>query len=136
MSLLLLIDYSRYTWVNFLKSKDETFDYFVEYCNQVENEKDYKIVTIQSDHGKEFENSSFDDLCGSRGYMQEFSAPRTPQQNGVVERKNRNLQELARSMLNEYSSPKFLWAEAVNTACKIINRVNIRPFLNKTPYEL
>ena len=129
-------DYSRYTWVNFLKSKDETFDYFVEYCNQVENEKDYKIVTIRSDHGKEFENSSFDDLCGSRGYMQEFSAPRTPQQNGVVERKNRNLQELARSMLNEYSSPKFLWAEAVNTACKIINRVNIRPFLNKTPYEL
>ena len=63
-------------------------------------------------------------------------APRTPQQNGVVERKNRVLQEMARSMLNENDLPKYFWAEAVNTACYVVNRVLIRPNMDKTPYEL
>ncbi|KAH9658635.1 Integrase catalytic domain-containing protein [Citrus sinensis] len=60
----------------------------------------------------------------------------TPQQNGVVERKNRSIQEMARTMLNENALPKYFWAEAVNTACYVLNRVLIRPHLNKTPYEL
>ena len=70
------------------------------------------------------------------GIEQNFSAPRTPQQNGVAERKNRTLIEAARSMLSEYSLPKYFWAEAVNTACYVINRVKIRPKVNKTPYEV
>ena len=70
------------------------------------------------------------------GYRHEYSAPKTPQQNGVVERKNRTLQELARTMLNESKLPTCLWAEAVNTACYVINRVNLRPIILKTPYEL
>jgi transposase InsO family protein len=98
--------------------------------------KGLKINTIRSDHGGEFENAQFDDLCSKRGYQHEYSAPRTPQQNGVVERKNRTLQELARTMLNESKLPTSLWAEAVNTACYVINRVNLRPILLKTPYEL
>ena len=60
----------------------------------------------------------------------------TPQQNGVVERKNRTLIEMARTMLNEYSLPTYFWAEAINTSCYILNRVSKRPILNKTPYEL
>jgi transposase InsO family protein len=95
-----------------------------------------KINTIRSDHGGEFENTQFDDLCSKRGYRHEYSALRTPQQNGVVERKNRTLQELARTMLNESKLPTSLWAEVVNTACYVINRVNLRPILLKTPYEL
>ncbi|KAJ3686570.1 hypothetical protein LUZ61_015734 [Rhynchospora tenuis] len=115
---------------------EEAFDHFVKFCNRVENEKGLKISIIRSDHGREFENAKFDELCIERGYKQEFSAPRTPQQNGVVERKNRTLQELARTMLHEFAVPKFLWAEAVNTACHVVNRACIRSKLKKTPFEL
>ena len=65
-----------------------------------------------------------------------FSAPRTPQQNGVVERKNRSLQEMTRTMLNENNLPKYFWAEAVNTSCYVLNKKILRPILKKTPYEL
>jgi len=65
-----------------------------------------------------------------------FSCPRTPQQKGVVERKNRTLQEMTRTMLNESNVEDYFWAEAINTSCFILNRVSIRKFLNKTPYEL
>ncbi|KAJ1696040.1 hypothetical protein LUZ63_012738 [Rhynchospora breviuscula] len=129
-------DYSRFTWVFFLAHKEEAFDYFVKFSNRVENEKGLKISKIRSDHEREFENAKFDELCIEKGYKQEFSAPRTPQQNGVVERKNRTLQELARSMLHEFAVPKFLWAEAVNTACHVVNRACIRSKLKKTPFEL
>ena len=103
---------------------------------KVENETGYKIGCIRSDHGTEFQNQSLDEFCNSRGYSHNFSAPRTPQQNGVVERKNRVLEEMSRTMLNEQSAPKQFWAEAVNTACYIINRAMIRPILKKTSYEL
>jgi GAG-pre-integrase domain/Integrase core domain len=118
---IIVDDYSRYTWVIFLSQKSDTYVNFVEYYNRVENEKGLKINTIRSDHGGEFENAQFDDLCSKRGYRHEYSAPRTPQQNGVVERKNRTLQELAQTMLNESKLSTSLWAEAVNTACYVIN---------------
>ena len=63
-------------------------------------------------------------------------SPRTPQQNGVVERKNRSIVELARTMLNDMDLPKYFWADVVSTACYVMNRVLIRPILKKTPYEL
>ncbi|KAJ1694595.1 hypothetical protein LUZ63_011293 [Rhynchospora breviuscula] len=122
--------------VNDLEALEEAFDYFVKFSNRVENEKGLKISRIRSDHGREFENAKFDELCIEKGYKQEFSAPRILQQNGVVERKNRTLQELARSMLHEFAVPKFLWAEAVNTACHVVNRACIRSKLKKTPFEL
>ncbi|MCR2847954.1 DDE-type integrase/transposase/recombinase [Weizmannia coagulans] len=75
-------------------------------------------------------------MCNEYGIEHQFSAPRTPQQNGVVERKNRTIQEMARTMLNENNVPTYFWAEAVNTACYILNRSLTRPVLNKTPYEL
>nr|KYP54569.1 Retrovirus-related Pol polyprotein from transposon TNT 1-94 [Cajanus cajan] len=65
-----------------------------------------------------------------------FSAPRTPKQNGVVERKNRSLEELARTMLNETNLPKYFWANAINTTCHVLNKVLIRPILKITPYEI
>ena len=70
------------------------------------------------------------------GISHNFSCARTPQQNEVVERKNRTLQEMARTMINESNIEKYFWAEAINTSCYIINRVSIRKILNKTPYEL
>jgi len=78
---------------------------------------------------------SLNTFCEKHGINHNFSAPRTPQQNVVVERKNRSLEELTRTMLNENSLPKYFWADAINTASYVLNRVLIRPILKKTPYE-
>ncbi|CAJ2661907.1 unnamed protein product [Trifolium pratense] len=129
-------DYSRYTWVLFLKNKDESFESFKIFCKKVQNERGSNIISIRSDHGGEFENSHFESFFDENGISHNFSCPRTPQQNGVVERKNRTLQEMARTMIDESNVEKYFWAEAVNTACYILNRMSIRKVLNKTPYEL
>ncbi|KAL5849177.1 hypothetical protein ACOSQ4_007190 [Xanthoceras sorbifolium] len=132
-------DFSRFTWIDFLREKSDAFEKFKSLCIKLQNEKDLKIKNIQrirSDHGKEFENASFGNFCDNLGIFHEFSAPRTPQQNGVVERKNRVLQEMARVMLNSKKLPRNFWAEAVNTACYISNRVFLRPGTRQTPYEL
>jgi len=109
---------------------------FSKFCIQVQSEKELKILKVRSDHGGEFENEPFEIFCEKHGIISEFSSPRTPQQNGVVERKNRSLQELARTMIHENNLAKHFWAEAVNTACYVQNRIYIRPLLNKTAYEL
>ena len=94
------------------------------------------IAHIRSDHGREFENSKLASFCNDQGTKQEFSAPKTPQQNGVVERKNRVFQEMARGMLNNKSMAKSFWGEAVNIACHTLNRVYFRLDTEKIPYEL
>jgi len=94
------------------------------------------ILKVRSDHGGEFENEPFETFCEKHGTVHEFSSPRTPQQNGVVERNNRTLQEMARTMIHENNLAKNFWAEAVNTACYVQNRIYIIPILEKTAYEL
>ena len=95
-----------------------------------------KLKKIISDNGKEFDNINIYAYCDEVGIKHEVSATYTPQQNGVVERKNRTLITLARTMLDEYNTPEALWAEAINTACYASNRLFIQKFLGKTPYEL
>ncbi|KAK8936006.1 hypothetical protein KSP39_PZI013951 [Platanthera zijinensis] len=133
---VIIDDFSRYCWTIFLANKSDTFREFSTLCTRIQNEKELNIKCIRSDHGGEFENEDFSKLCETLGIKHEFSAPRTPQQNGVVERKNRTLQELARTMLAEFSLPRSFWAEAVNTASYVMNRVMLRPLLKRTPYEL
>ncbi|KAK2435458.1 hypothetical protein QL285_020513 [Trifolium repens] len=129
-------DFSRYTWVNFIREKSNTFDIFKTLSTQVQREKNCGIVRIRSDHGREFENERFSEYCASEGIKHEFSSPITPQQNGVVERKNRTIQESARVMLHAKALPYHFWAEAMNTACYIHNRVTIRKGTSVTLYEL
>ncbi|GKA60512.1 ribonuclease H-like domain-containing protein [Tanacetum coccineum] len=86
--------------------------------------------------GKEFKNRDFIEFCGSKGIKREYSNARTPQQNGVAERKNRTLIEAARTMLADSFLPNTFWAEAVSTACYVLNRVLVTKPHNKTPYEL
>ena len=109
---------------------------FVTFCNQVQNEKDLRIVKVRSDYSGEFENKNFELFFNEKGILHDFSCPRTPQQNRVVERKNKTLQEMARTMINKTNIAKIFWAEAINTVCYIQNRISIRPILNNTPYEL
>ncbi|GJU18627.1 retrovirus-related pol polyprotein from transposon TNT 1-94 [Tanacetum coccineum] len=96
------------------------------------------IVSIRTDHGREFDNEvQFGEFCNTNGIDTLTSwAPRTPQSNGVVERKNRTLQEMSRTMLNEQSLPQKFWCNAVDTSTYILNRILIRAILGKTPYEL
>lgn len=94
------------------------------------------IKKIRTDHGREFENSLFTNFCDKTGIFHEFSAPKTPQQNGVAERKNRTIQEMGRFMLNSMNVAKKFWSEAFNTACHVINRVYLRPGTTMTPYEI
>ena len=98
--------------------------------------KGIPLKRIRSDRGREFDNSNFLEFFHSLGIKHEFSAPRTPQQNGVVERKNRVLQEMARTMLNQHELPTHFWVEAINTACYTSNRTHMRPHTRKTCYEL
>ncbi|KAL5540333.1 hypothetical protein UlMin_042895 [Ulmus minor] len=84
-------DFSRFTWTLFLTHKNEAFQAFSNLCKRIQNEKGILIVAIRSDHGKEFENKDFENYCLQNGFEHNFSAPRTPQQNGVVERKNRSI---------------------------------------------
>jgi len=134
--LVIVNDFSRYTRILFLVTKDEAFSAFKKLAKIVQNEKNCTIVAIKIDHGREFQNESFENFCERYGIQHSFPAPRTPQQNGVVERKNRVLEEIARTLLNETNLPKYFWADAVNTTCYMLNRVLISPILKKTPYEL
>jgi len=93
-------------------------------------------LKVKSDHGGEFENEPFVAFCEKHGIVLEFSSPRTPQKNRVVERKNRTLQEMARTMIHKNNLAKHLWAEAMNITCYVQNKIYIRPILEKTTYEL
>jgi len=119
-----------------LKSKSDAFSAFKKLAKRFQNTKNCNIGFIRSDHGGEFQNEKFNKFCEKMGILHNFSAPRTPQLNGVVERKNRSLEELAKTMLSESSLPKYFWADAVITSCYMMNRVLIRPIIKKTPYEL
>ncbi|KAG5528763.1 hypothetical protein RHGRI_029433 [Rhododendron griersonianum] len=132
-------DFSRFTWVRFLREKSEIVSIFKVLVKHVQNEKEMKIgciTRIRSDHGTEFENSEYANFCDELGIRHEFSTPKTPQQNGVVERKNHVIQEMARVMLHAKKIARRFWAEAVHTACYVINRVYLRPGTSNTPYEL
>ena len=101
-------DFSRYTWVLFLSQKNEAFYEFSKFFNKVQNEKGFTITCIRSDHGREFENVDFENYCNEHRIVHNFSTPKTPQQNEVVKRKNRTIQEMERTMLNENNLPKYV----------------------------
>ncbi|GJR47890.1 ribonuclease H-like domain-containing protein [Tanacetum coccineum] len=124
-----------YTWVFFLATKDETSGILKRFITKIENLVDKKVKIIRCDNGTEFKNKVMSEFY-EKGIEMEFSVARTPQQNGVAERRNRKLIEAARTMLADSKLPTIFWAEAVNTACYVHNRVLVVKPHNKTPYEL
>ena len=134
--LVIVDDFSRYSWVFFLETKDEAFQYFRDLALRLQNELPHAMRAIRSDNGSEFKNAIFDDFCRGLGLDHQYSSPYVPPQNGVVERKNRTLVEMARTMLDEHRTPRRFWAEAINTACYVANRIFLRSFMKKTSYEL
>ncbi|KAD4585787.1 hypothetical protein E3N88_23388 [Mikania micrantha] len=129
-------DFSRFSWVLFLKTKSETYENFVLLVNRLETLYKLRVRRVRSDNGTEFKNQNMEAFCDSKGIQQHFSAPYEPQMNGVAERKNRTLIESARTMLADSKLPITFWSEAVATACFTLNRVLIVKRHKKTCYEL
>jgi transposase InsO family protein len=134
--LVVVDDYSRFTWVFFLQEKSQTQDTSKIFLRRAQNEFRFRIRKIRSDNGTEFKNSQIEGFLEEEGIKHEFSSPNTPQQNGVVDRKNRRLLDMARTMLDEYKTLNRSLAEAINTACYSINRLYLHRILKKTLYEL
>jgi transposase InsO family protein len=134
--MFLVDDYTRMTTVFFLKNKSKDFEKFKIYKEMVENEMDLRIKCLRYDNGGEFTSKEFMDCCSSHGIKRQFFVARTPQQNGVVERKNMTVQEMDRTMLMDSKLIDIFWTQAVHTKVHIQNRVMLRNNTDKTPYEL
>nr|GEX31607.1 putative ribonuclease H-like domain-containing protein [Tanacetum cinerariifolium] len=117
-------------------TKDEISEILKKFITEIENLKDLKVKIIRCDNGGEFRNKVMNDFCSQKGIKREFSNARTPQQNGVAKKRNRTLIEVARTMLVDAKLPVTFWAEVVNTACYVPNRVLMNKSQNKTSYEL
>ncbi|KAJ9564153.1 hypothetical protein OSB04_000119 [Centaurea solstitialis] len=135
-TLVIVDEYSRYTWVFFLRSKSDAPEEIILFVRKMERLNNLTVRSIRSDHGTELKNSTLKTFFDQKGISQNFSSVRTPQQNGVAERRNRTLIEAARSMLSEANLATQFWAEAVNTACYTQNRSLIVKRFRRTPYEL
>ena len=120
--------------MNFLREKSDIFESFKGLCKRITNEKHSSnlcIVRVRTDNGTEFKNALFADFFLEHGISHEFSAPITPQQNGVVERKNRVLLDMGRVMLHSAGLTPNFWAEAISTTCYTSNRAFMRPGSSK-----
>nr|GEX12280.1 zinc finger, CCHC-type [Tanacetum cinerariifolium] len=132
---LLVDDYTRFMWAYFLTSKDQAFSTFKEFRQQIEMELRMRLRMLRTDRGGEFISNEFTKYCKENGIARQLTAPYSPQQNGVVERRNRTVLSTTRSMMKAMKLPLTFWAEAVRHAIYIINRVPTRALIDKTPYE-
>ncbi|GJT74364.1 retrovirus-related pol polyprotein from transposon TNT 1-94 [Tanacetum coccineum] len=134
--LVIVDDYSRFTWVKCLRLKKEAPDFIIKFLKMIQVRLKVPVRRIRTDNETEFVNQTLREYYKKVDISHETSVARSPQQNGVVERRNRTLIEAARTMLIYAKAPLFLWAEAVATACYTQNRSVIRLCHGKTPYEL
>nr|GFB54997.1 hypothetical protein [Tanacetum cinerariifolium] len=134
--LVIVDDYSRYTWVHFLRSKDEASEVIIKFLKRITVLLQSPVIIIRTNNGTKFKNQVLKEFFDTVGISHQMSSVRTPQQNGVVKRRNQTLVEAARTMLIFSRAPLFLWAEAIATACFTQNRSIIHRRFNKTPYEL
>ncbi|KAJ7961681.1 Retrovirus-related Pol polyprotein from transposon TNT 1-94 [Quillaja saponaria] len=133
--LLFIDDYTRKTWVYFLKKKSEAFEVFKKFKALVEKESGHVIKSLRSDRGGKFTSNEFNIFCETQGIRRPLTVPRTPQQNGVAERKNRTILNMARCLLKSKNMPKEFWAEAVSCAVYLSNRCPTKGVENQTPQE-
>jgi hypothetical protein len=129
-------DFSRNTWIYLLRKKSKVFDRFKEFKDLVENQTEKRIKVLRIDNGGEFCGNEFEEFCKKCGIARQKNTPDTPQQNGVTERMNMTLMEKARCMLNGVELGQEFWAEAVGTACYLVNRSPSSTLDDKTPQEV
>jgi transposase InsO family protein len=134
--MLLVYYYTRMITVSFLKNKSEAFEKFKFYKEMVENEMDSTIKCLRYDNGRDFSSKYLMDYCNRHGIKRKFFIGRTPQYNGVVERKNRTIQEICRTMLMDSKLKEMFWTHAMHTKIHIQNTLILKNNNEKNPYEL
>ena len=127
---------SKYTWLTLIQTKDRVLDAFRNFQTYVTNHYHAKIKILRSDNGGEYTSNAFKQHLSQYGILHQTSCPYTPQQNGVAERKNRHLMEVARSLMFQSNVPKRFWSDAVATACYLINRTPTKILNEKAPFEV
>nr|GEY71087.1 hypothetical protein [Tanacetum cinerariifolium] len=134
--LVIVDDYSRYTWTYFLRSKDETPEVLIDFLRLVQRGSQAQVRIVRTDKGTEILNQTLYAYFAAEGILHQTTVARTPEQNGVLERRNRTLVEAARTMLSAAKVPLFFWAEAIATAFFTQNRSLVIPRHEKTPYHI
>ncbi|GJY91774.1 retrovirus-related pol polyprotein from transposon TNT 1-94 [Tanacetum coccineum] len=134
--LVIVNDYTKFGWVRFLRTKDETPEVIKKFIILTQRALNATVRYLRTDNGTEFVNKTLTEFCKSVGITHNTSVPQNPQQNGVVERRNRTLIKAACTMLIFAKAPMFLWAEAMATACYTLNRSLIHTLHRKIYYEL
>nr|GFB37735.1 retrovirus-related Pol polyprotein from transposon TNT 1-94 [Tanacetum cinerariifolium] len=134
--LVIADDYSRYTWTHCLRSKDETPKVLINFLRLVQRGLHAQVRIVRTDKGMEFLSQTLHAYFATEGILHQTSVAQTPEQNGVIERRNRTLVEAARTMLSAAKVPLFFWAEEIATACFTQNRSLVIPILEKTPYHI
>ena len=129
-------DLSRFTSITFLKAKSEALEQFKIFNAWTENQTQKSIKSLRSDNGGEYISKNFKRFCEDHGISRQFTIPYTPQQNGVVERKNHTFMEVARSMLMASNLDAKFWAKAISTSCYLQNIIPTKVVKKSTPYEL
>ena len=127
---------SKYTWITLIKTKDRVLEAFKNFQAYVSNHYNAKLKIFRSDNGGEYTSNAFKQHLALHGILHQTSCPYTPQQNGVAERKNRHLMEVARSMMFQTNVPKRFWSDAVISACYLINRIPTRVLEDQSPFEV
>ncbi|GKB02595.1 retrovirus-related pol polyprotein from transposon TNT 1-94 [Tanacetum coccineum] len=135
-TLIIVDEYSRYTWVFCLKKKSDAAECIMSFIRKMENLNEVRVKELRSDNGTEFKNHKLEEFCDEKGISQNFSYPCTPEQNGVADTRNKILIEAVRTMLNSVKLPIQFWGEAVNTACYTQNRSIIVKRHKKTSYDV
>lgn len=133
--ILFIDDFSRMTWVYFMRQKSEVFSIFKKFKSLVERQSDNFIKCLRSNRGKEYTSKQFDKFCEDEGMERQLTVGYTPQQNGVSKRKNQTVMEMVKSMVHERGLPKSFWVEAVYAAVYLINRCPTKAVWNQTPIE-
>ncbi|KAL0554130.1 hypothetical protein IC582_008044 [Cucumis melo] len=128
-------DHTRLTWVYLITDKSEVPSIFQNFYHTIKTQFHIKIVILRSDNGREFQNHNLSKFLASKGIVHQTSCAYTPQQNGVAERKNRHLMEVARSLMLSTSLPSYLWGDAILTAAHLINRIPSRILHLQTPLD-
>nr|GFD42555.1 retrovirus-related Pol polyprotein from transposon TNT 1-94 [Tanacetum cinerariifolium] len=134
--LVIVDDYSRYTWTLFPRSKDETPEVLKEFPTMIQRNLQAPVITIHTDRGTKFLNKTLNAFFKEEGIEHQTSTAQTPEQSGFVKRQNRTLVEAARTMLSASQLHLFFWAKAIATVCYTQNRSIIILTHGKTPYHI
>jgi transposase InsO family protein len=129
-------DHTRKVWVYFMKHKSEMFQHFLNFKAMVEKEKGVSIKCLRSDGRGEYFPNEFNEYLKEHGIQRKYSCSYSPQQNGIVERKNKHITEIAHAMLNEKNLPNYFWAKTIATVIYIMNqtpKVAIHGMIGKKP---